>query len=110
MGGSGLDNASMDAIGQFIDTIQAPFAPSALQEELSASQARGKEIFESAESECTACHTGNHLTDNLSWDVQTQAHDNDISLFQTPVLHGLTRTAPYMHSGEAETLSDLVET
>jgi DNA-binding beta-propeller fold protein YncE/mono/diheme cytochrome c family protein len=109
MGGTGVDDASMDAIGAFIDTIPAAPAPNTLQEQLTDAQARGQAIFESAETECTNCHYGNHLTDNISWNVGSQAHANDIVEFQTPVLHGLARTAPYMHSGEADTLRELVD-
>ena len=110
MGGSGLDSGSFQFVSAFIDTIRA--APSAAQAkgQLTASEARGKEIFDSAETGCTACHSGSHFTDNLAYDVGSRnvGATSDISLFQTPVLHGLKRTAPYFHDGVYKTMEDLV--
>lgn len=110
MGGSGLDADSMDAIGAFIDTIPAAPSKVALAPELNEAQLRGKAVFEDAEVGCTSCHAGRHFTDNVSWNIGTQAGFQDISSFQTPVLHGLSRSAPYLHDGSARTLRDLVDT
>jgi hypothetical protein len=30
------------------------------------------------------CHAGNHMTDNVSYDVGTRAGEQDIAVFQTP--------------------------
>lgn len=112
MGGRGLDEESLDAIGAFIDQIPAAPTRASAFAELSAAQARGKEIFESVETGCTACHAGPHFTDNVSWNIgsrSTSTQMNDIEAFQTPVLHGLSRTAPYLHDGTVPTLEELVE-
>lgn len=114
MGGQGLDAQGMQAIGAFIDLI--PKAPSVADrtQTLSESAARGKAIFEDDRVGCTSCHLGEDFTDNLSWDVGTKAFGDermlDIAAFQTPVLHGLHRSAPYLHDGSAHTLEELVET
>jgi DNA-binding beta-propeller fold protein YncE/mono/diheme cytochrome c family protein len=108
MGGTGLDESSMDAIGAFIDTIRAAPAPSALAAELSEAQERGKAIFDSTEAACIECHTGAHFTDNKNWDLGTRSDSSDRRDFQTPVLHGLERSAPYLHDGSVRTLQDLV--
>lgn len=112
MGGTGLDPQSMDAIGAFIDQIKAAPSPAALQDGLTEAQARGKAIFEDPMVGCTACHTGRHFTDNRGWDIGSNASRagmEDISVFQTPVLHGLARSAPYLHDGSAQTLYELVD-
>lgn len=107
MGGSGLDAGSFQYVAAFIDTIRA--APSAAElAGLTQAQARGKAIFDSAETGCTACHSGAHFTDNGSYDIGSKADDRDITSFQTPVLHGLNRSAPYFHDGRYKTLEDVV--
>lgn len=108
MGGEGLDDASFQKVAAFINTIKA--APAAtVSRELTAQEIHGKEIFESAETGCTACHAGHHFTDNGSYDIGTKADERDIRSFQTPVLHGLARSAPYLHDGSAKSLSALVD-
>jgi DNA-binding beta-propeller fold protein YncE len=108
MGGMGLDERSMDAIGAFIDTI--PAAPSrAVVYGLSDAEQRGRDIFTSAESRCTECHYGSHYTDNRNWDVDTRATFADIDAFQTPVLHGLNRAGPYLHDGSALTIRQMLD-
>jgi DNA-binding beta-propeller fold protein YncE len=108
MGGMGLDERSMDAIGAFIDTI--PAAPSrASVYGLSDAEQRGRDLFTSTETRCTECHYGEHFTDNRNWDVDTRATSADIDAFQTPVLHGLSRSGPYLHDGSALTVRQMLE-
>jgi mono/diheme cytochrome c family protein len=107
MGGSGLDSGSFSYVAAFIDTIRA--APSKAETQgMSEAALRGQEIFFSAATECSTCHAGAHFTNNLAYDVGTKASSVDISTFQTPVLHGLNRSAPYLHDGSQKTLDDLV--
>ena len=107
MGGTGLDAGSFQYVAAFIGTIRA--APSVTTvRALSEQEARGEELFYSEATECSTCHAGAHFTDNVAYDVQTQAHANDITRFQTPVLHGLNRSGPYLHDGSQRTLEDLV--
>jgi DNA-binding beta-propeller fold protein YncE len=108
MGGTGLDNDSMDAIAAFIDTIRSAPSPAALQAGPTDAQLRGQMVFDSPQTRCTECHAGPHYTDNNNWDVGTRSGSQDRSDFQTPVLHGVNRTAPYLHDGSAQTLEELV--
>jgi len=109
MGGAGLDVQSMDAIGAFIDTIRAAPSRVALSETLPDAAERGRMLFLDPTVGCTSCHNGTHFTDNQNYDIGTKASFNDISSFQTPVLHGLSRSAPYLHDGSAPTLRALVD-
>lgn len=122
MGGSGLDTNTFAKVAAFIDTIPAAPSPTVLRPmrpTLSgtftdaaarlASVQRGKALFESTATGCTTCHSGSDYTDNISWDIGTRANDVDISKFQTPVLHGLLRTAPYLHDGSMKTVEELLE-
>jgi DNA-binding beta-propeller fold protein YncE/mono/diheme cytochrome c family protein len=111
MGGTGLDGESMDAVGSFLDSIRA--APSAValtpESERSDGYWNGKAIFESAETQCVSCHMGTHFTDNNNWDVGTRSTTADRADFQTPVLHGLNRSGPFLHDGSARDLRELIE-
>ncbi len=109
MGGSGLDAGSFQFVASFIDTIRAAPSVANARGSLSAAELRGQAIFESAESGCTACHAGAHFTDNVAYDVGSKADDRDIRAFQTPVLHGISRSAPFFHDGKYKSLEDLVE-
>jgi DNA-binding beta-propeller fold protein YncE/mono/diheme cytochrome c family protein len=113
MGGSGLSAEHMSDLWSFIDSIPIPAAPQNANE---ASVTRGSEIFFSEEASCTTCHAGADFTDHASHDVgsaDTVGIENDFvqlqAHFATPVLHGLSYSAPYMHDGSATTLRDLVD-
>jgi len=109
MGGAGLDVESMDAIGAFIDTIRAAPPRTALDESLPLAAERGRGLFHDPAVGCASCHAGAHFTNNQNHDIGSQASVNDITSFQTPVLHGLSRSAPYLHDGSAPTLRALVD-
>ena len=74
---------------------------------------RGRAAFEKAQ--CATCHTGALLTDNSNQDVGTlntraaDVRERDNGLverrgFNVPSLHGLARSAPYLHDGTEATL------
>ncbi len=110
MGGTGLDAGSFQFVAKFIDTIRAAPSAAAARGDLTVAEAHGEEIFNSAETGCTACHSGAHFTDNVAYDINSKSNllGSDIRAFQTPVLHGLKRTAPYFHDGKFADLEALV--
>ncbi len=108
MGGTGLDAASFEPIAAFLRTVRKAPSPVSARG-LNALELRGEALFYSEATQCGTCHAGAHFTDNVSWDVGTRASELDISAFQTPVLHGLHRSAPYGHDGAYGTLRDLVD-
>jgi hypothetical protein len=61
--------------------------------------ARGKQLFESAEAGCSACHAGPQHTNNQNQDVGTGA------ALQVPALRGLLFRTPLMHDGCAPTIA-----
>ncbi len=74
---------------------------------------RGKALFE-GKAACAACHPAPHFTDRKAYDVGT-AYDLDRGKpfdgkFDTPTLLECYRTAPYLHSGKAVTLKDVLTT
>ncbi len=74
---------------------------------------RGKKIFE-GKAGCAACHPAPLFTDKQAYDVGTEYEldrgEKFNGKFDTPLLHELYRTAPYLHSGEAVTLKDVLTT
>lgn len=80
---------------------------------------RGFELFED-KANCIACHHGFNFTDN-SFHNTGVTSSNDLGrfalvpvktlkgAFKTPTLRNVTITAPYMHSGDYQTLEDVIE-
>ncbi|MBK7857376.1 MAG: c-type cytochrome [Archangiaceae bacterium] len=62
--------------------------------------AHGQALFEGTAANCTACHFGPALTDNLTRDVGTGGR------FQTPSLRGVGAHGPWLHDGRAKTLRE----
>ena len=105
MGGNGLAPHEMNLIGAFLDQIPATAAPK-MQD--AASVARGEALFYSEATGCASCHAGASFTDNKGHDVGTTDANGWNNEFQTPVLHGLAHSAPYLHDGSAITLRDVI--
>ena len=77
---------------------------------------RGRTLFFSAKSNCSACHVGANFTDELYHNIgvgmeakepdlgrfaQTKA-DKDKGAFKTPTLRNIAMSGPYMHDGSQE--------
>jgi mono/diheme cytochrome c family protein len=97
MAGGALTERQKRSLGPWLDRIPAP-APAFTSGVDSI--ARGKEIFESANTGCVSCHTGALLTNNILVDVGTGGK------FKVPSLRGIGARAPFMHDGCAKTLTD----
>jgi cytochrome c peroxidase len=74
---------------------------------------RGKDLFE-GKAGCGACHPSPLYTDCQLYDVGTQYEldkpEEYEGKFDTPTLYELYRTAPYLHSGKAATLKEVLTT
>lgn len=84
---------------------------------------RGQELFFSERVNCSACHVGANLTDELYHNLgigidpiephlgrYEVTHDpKDWGAFKTPTIRNIAQTAPYMHDGSLETLLEVVE-
>ncbi len=78
---------------------------------LSAAALRGENIFKSSDTGCAVCHEPGLFTDLRSYAIGTQnPFDKEALDFDTPTLHELWRTAPYLHDGSAATLRDVLTT
>ncbi len=85
--------------------------------ELTASQLRGKLLYERTEdnlgnpipenNRCVTCHPAPFYTDLKLADVSTLADTDDPILFDTPHLTNVYASAPYLHDGRAKTLEEI---
>ncbi|MGE0788597.1 MAG: PKD domain-containing protein [Sandaracinaceae bacterium] len=118
-------SADLDALAAYVSSL-ATEPPSPHRNEdgtLTATAERGRLLFEGAGG-CTTCHTGPRLTDSalsapgvvVLHDVGTLGAGSGMRLgmpltgLDTPTLHGLFRSAPYLHDGSARTLHDVMTT
>jgi cytochrome c553 len=97
MKGPKLDGLQMSALTSWLEAIPAPAAPSWVD---AAAAARGRAIFQRADTACSTCHSGPKLTNNRTVDVGTGAP------FQVAPLVGVGWRAPFLHNGRAQTLRD----
>jgi mono/diheme cytochrome c family protein len=100
LGGSGLTSTDVDDLQAFLESLPQPLAPIASD---ASSIARGQALFESSQTDCSACHDGPRLADGQLHEFAT-----NIGSVDTPSLIGLAHTAPYYHDGSARTLRALL--
>jgi hypothetical protein len=113
-------SGELDALAAYVSSLTSE-APSPFRNPdgtLGAAAIRGRSLFESAVLGCTSCHTGPRLTDSrfvapgqpLLHDVGTLGPGSGRRLggplagLDTPTLHGLWASPPYLHDGSALTL------
>ena len=99
MGGQGIVDAQTVQVAAYIDWSRDVLPV----EQDKAAVARGKAIFERADTACATCHSSERLTDNGFHAMVGEASVN------TPGLIGIASTAPYFHDGSAETLADVID-
>jgi cytochrome c peroxidase len=85
--------------------------------ELTAAEERGKQIFERAEdnfgkpipeaNRCSYCHSGAQGTNRKILDVGTKKPTDRSGLLKTPQLTDVALMAPFMHDGSAPTLEEI---
>ena len=97
----------LDDLAAFMASLEFPPNPN-LGEGGQRSEAaiRGKVLFESESTGCSACHIPPLYTDLAKHDVGTGAGSGELkgTNFNTPSLRGIYKTAPFLHDGSAETL------
>jgi|694.fasta_scaffold21053_5 cytochrome c peroxidase len=90
---------------------------------MSESAKRGRDLFFSTKSNCSACHVGVNFADelyhNLGVGMDKKEPDvgrfavtkdkKDMGAFKTPTLRNIASTGPYMHDGSQKTLLEVVE-
>jgi YVTN family beta-propeller protein len=107
MGGDGL-LVDVNTVQAYIDeAVDAPVLPPSDM----AAVTRGEAIFESPEVGCSGCHSGAYLTDDKMHtvlDPMSLDPQDDITISNTPGLHGIFLAAPYFHDGRSSSLEDVL--
>jgi YVTN family beta-propeller protein len=85
--------------------------------ELTASQERGRAVFERTRkkdgtaipqaNQCPVCHAGPHYTNQQLTDVATKKPTDRSGMIDVPQLTNVAYTAPYLHDGSARTLEEI---
>jgi DNA-binding beta-propeller fold protein YncE len=97
------------AIDAWLKSLRPAPSPYLEQGKLSAAARRGRALFRSNRTGCTACHPPGLFTDQQPSDVGTAGPLDPLGqAFDTPTLVELWRTAPYLHDGSAATLRDVL--
>jgi hypothetical protein len=119
-------SSDLDALAAYVSSLDA-YLPSPHRGDdgaLPSSAIRGRAIFLRPSLGCTTCHTGTTLTDSqLAGPATPVLHDvgtlrlgsggrlgTPLTGLDTPTLHGLWQSAPYLHDGRAETLLEVLTT
>jgi DNA-binding beta-propeller fold protein YncE len=89
----------------YLKTLAAPRPLPQKESDKQASE-RGKILFQ-GKAKCANCHRRDALDDNVTHDVGTRVPGDFQDRFDTPSLRGVSRTAPYLHHGQAQTLQDV---
>ena len=95
-------SSDLDSLAAFLDSLEVP----ARAQPLSPAAKRGKQVFESPQTNCIACHPPPLYTDLSHHDVGTgDTHGEWFGPeFDTPTLRFLFDSAPYLHDGSSPTL------
>ncbi len=121
MAGTGLSEAELDALAEYLNSLQPLVSPLRQVDGALTEEARqGAALFQ--EAGCAVCHGPPLFTDRQLHDVGTGEpfHDHPSGggtvaetmgpAFDTPSLRELWHTAPYLHDGRAPTLRDVLVT
>lgn len=109
--GTSLRAEIPEAMDAWLKSLQPAPSPRLVHGNMSEAARRGERVFRSQQTGCSGCHEGELLTDLQSYNVGTRNEfDKEDRVFDTPTLHELWRTAPYLHDGSAATLRDVVTT
>jgi cytochrome c peroxidase len=110
----------LDALAIYCNSFDFPLSPHIVAPgKLTPAAERGKATFFRSDVGCATCHSGPYYTDSSLQkpyklhDVGT-GHDDPTekmgAIYDTPTLLGVYRTAPYLHTGKAKTLLDVLTT
>jgi DNA-binding beta-propeller fold protein YncE len=102
------DEEKSQDIDAYLFALTPEPSPYLVDGKLSAKAVRGKAIFYFLKVGCAMCHlAATWFTDMKMHDVNTQCYYDRGSEFDTPTLHEVWRTAPYLHDGRYVNMRDV---
>jgi cytochrome c peroxidase len=96
----------IETISAYLKALEPVPSPYLVNGKLSAAAERGKLVFE--EAGCAACHTPPLYTNLKSYNVGTINGLDKGKAVDTPTLVEIWRTAPYLHTGAAVTIEEVI--
>jgi len=113
-----LEDSNADKVDKYLRSLQPVPSPYLMDDQLSPSAKRGKELFFSLEVGCSQCHPRPNFTDMKSHAVETNTRfdltrDKNGRIikqtrFDTPSLVEVWRTSPYLHDGRYTTIQEVI--
>jgi hypothetical protein len=100
LSGPGMNDTILGHIADFVETFDSPTGGAYD----ATAAARGQILFERLDVGCAGCHYGTQYTDNDLHALYGLASVN------TPMLLGISTTAPYLHDGSAPNLRAVLDT
>jgi YVTN family beta-propeller protein len=103
------DAVAMDEYLKSLKPIPSPYLKTNAsgKTELSDAAKRGEALF--AKARCADCHSGPYYTDQKKYNVGLGVGREKDTLFYTPALVEIWRTAPYLYDGRAATMKDVLK-
>ncbi|MCU0658356.1 MAG: c-type cytochrome [Polyangiaceae bacterium] len=112
LGGTGLLDSEVKDLVAYLHGTRAPSPgrPTRWEQQRQARVARGREVFNSAETACASCHPGG-ATDGQTHQVMPVQGKNRLAAatLDTPSLRFIGASAPYFHDGRYTTLEAMLE-
>ena len=106
---SSLPEEVATAMDEWLKSLKPAPSPHLVNGRLSEAARRGEKLFNQPDTGCANCHEAPLFTDLHSYNVGTRnPFDKDDREFDTPTLHELWRTAPYLHDGSAATIREVL--
>ena len=93
----------MDSYLKFLSPEESPYLKEYREKD---PQQKGKNIFDKAG--CSYCHNGKYLTDQKKYNVGTGNGSDKDTMFDTPTLREIWRTAPYLYDGRATSIKEVL--
>jgi mono/diheme cytochrome c family protein len=96
------------AIEAYVRSLRPEGSPHLIDGELSELAEKGKAVFQDRSTGCSRCHPPPLFTDLQTHNVGTHVQLDLMREFDTPSLVELWRTGPYLHSGAAVTVREVL--
>ena len=100
-----------EAVDAYLKSLTPEPSPHLIDGKLSPAAKRGELLFKSdTKGNCTKCHDGPYLTDMEMHNMHNASPADRTSTWDTPGLHEVWRTAPYLHDGRSRTIKEVLTT
>jgi cytochrome c peroxidase len=100
-----IDEGKAKAVDHYLRSLKAVPSPYLIEGKLSEKALKGKEVYERAG--CGNCHSGPYFTDGKKYEIGIPGPADRTTVWDTPTLIEVWRTAPYLHDGRSATMEEV---